>query len=258
MNFNRPLILLVILAAAGISFAAQSAWHRVDHLYGYAVFGESDPDQTPAISYVSFNSDATESFEHSTAATAARAHFIVAGRDIYFDANNNRQPEPSERFKVQGNKFEVTSADGQSRYRLTRASLGLSPEHVSKDMPQYVMLSVDVLDPDQGEHVKFRQSGKISVHPEPIDQGWAHFGGPLSMDFVDDNLKLPTTGGPTVELRLEISTPPVEYRAEAGEKTVRSNLTAIVPDLLVPTVTIDFPSESGETITKRYDLDQFC
>jgi len=112
--------------------------------------------------------------------------------------------------------------------------------------------------PDQAETVLFRQSGRFSVFPEPVDEGWAHFDGPLLMEFVDPGLKLPASEGPTVELRLAISTTPVECSAEGNEKVGRGNRSPVIPDLIVPAVTIDFPSSSGGTITKRYDLDQFC
>ena len=258
MTFNRILILAAILAAAGISFATMVANQGVEHRYGYAVFGGSGPDQLQAISYVSLNSGATESIEHSTTATAAHAQFIVVGRDIYFDANQDSQPDSSERFKTRGNTFEVKSIDGRSLYRLNRASLGMNPAQVSDDIPQFVMLYVDVLDPDRPEIVMFQQSGKINVYPELANQGWAHFDGPMAIEFIDDGQKLSASGGPTIELRLAIATPAVECRVDGEDKTVRSNPTSTLPAMIVPTATIKFPAASGGEITKRYDLDQFC
>ena len=170
MTFDRLLILLAILIVAGIAFVALPINQSAEHLYGYAVFGGSGQD---SISYVSLNPSAPKSTRPSTSST--RAHFIVVGSDVYFDANNDSQPESSERFKNGRNPFELTSSDGRSRYRLTKATVGLKPEFVSDDMNQYVMLNVEILDPDQPESPKYLQSGKVGVYPEPVDHGWAHF-----------------------------------------------------------------------------------
>ena len=210
------------------------------------------------MSPVSFDLDASTLIEQSVVTPAARANLIVAGRDIYYDANNDGQPESTERFTNQGNAFEVASADGQSRYQLTRAYLGLNPEFVSNDRPQHVILNVNIMDPDKPDSVQFRQSAKINVYPEHVDHGWAHFDGPLSMKFVDEDLKLPAFGGPTVDLRVAISTPSVPGSPDSEGKTRRSNPTALIPGLIFPTATIAFPSASGEPITRRYDLDHFC
>lgn len=253
MTFDRLLILLAILIVAGIAFVALPINQSAEHLYGYAVFGGSGQD---SISYVSLNPNAPKSTRPSTSST--RAHFIVVGSDVYFDANNDGQPESSECFKNGRNPFELTSSDGRSRYRLTKATVGLKPEFVSDDMNQYVMLNVEILDPNQPESPKYQQSGKISVYPEPVDHGWAHFDGPLLMEFMGNGTRLPASGGPTVDLRLGISTPSVECSTNPDGKMLRSNQTAITPGLVVPTVSIDFPSASGEPITQRYDLDQFC
>ena len=259
MTVGRLLILLAILIGAGIAFAIQSNGNlNTDPLYGHAVFGGSGSDQYPAVSPVSFNPDAPAPIEQSGVDSAVRANLIVAGRDIFFDANNDGRPDSSERFANRGNTFEVASADGKFLYRLTRAYLGVNPEFISDGQTQYVMLNVDALDPDHSGAVKFRQTGKINVYPEPVDHGWAHFDGPLSMELIDKNLKLPASGGPTVHLRLAISTPSVACGRDAKEKTLCSNPTALVPELIAPTATIEFPSASGEPITKRYDLDQFC
>ena len=258
MRFKRLPILFALFATTGTAFVILAAKQSVEPLYGYAVFGGSSTAQQPANSYVSLNSNEAESIEPVTTAPATRANFIVAGRDIYFDANNDGKPESSERFKKRGNSFEVNSPDGQSRYRLTNASLGVSPENVSESMPQFFILHVDVHDGDQPDSIRLRQTAKINVFPELADHGWAHFDGPLSLEVIDGNLKLPASGGPTVHLRLSISTPPVECGAAAADQKCYSNMTAAVPGSFIPTVTIEFPTASDQTITKRYDLDQFC
>ena len=106
MTFNRLLILIVLLAAAGIAFAVQATSRTSEPLHGYAVFGGCDPDQDPSMSYVSLDTDGGGSIEHLTTPPPTRAYFIVVGQDIYFDGNENGLPESSEQFKAQGNSFD--------------------------------------------------------------------------------------------------------------------------------------------------------
>lgn len=253
MTLNRFSILIAILLVAGILFTMQTFNQRVEPLYGYAVFGarsEQSSPQATGSNVVSDQLDA-DSFEEN------RAHFIVVGRDVYFDANKNKIPERPEKFDTNGTAFQVASLDGQSRYRLTKAVVGLSPDNVSEAMPQHIILNVDVHEADQPESINFQQTGMITVHPLPVEHGWAHFDGPLSFEFFDDGLALPASDGPTVDLRLAISTPRVKCTIPAGKKFC-SNATTTVPGMLVPTASIEFPTLADEAITKRYDLDQFC
>lgn len=258
MTINRRLISAAILVAIGIVIATQVVDLRSQPLHGYAVFGAAGNDQPSGISLVSWSSTAADSNDQDLSVLGTRANLIVSGRDVYFDANKNGKPESSERFQSHSNAFKISSADGRSQYRMTKASVGVSPDHVSEKRPQYVMLTVDVLDLEQPESVRFRQTGKVNVFPAPVDQGWVHFDGPLTIKFWDKDLTLPASNGPVVDLRLAVFTPSVEYGTEAAEKKARSNPTAIVPGFVVPTVTINFPSGTDDPITQRYDLDQFC
>jgi len=258
MNFNRLKILLAILAIAGTTLAAQALIKSPKPLHGYAIFGKTGADQGPKFSFVSWKTDAAKSNRSDAVAPIIKAHLIVVGADIYLDANGNGQPESSERFQNSRKPIEAKSPDGQSLYRLTGAFLGVSPNNVSASMPQHVMLSVDIADVAAPESVKFRQTGKITMYPEPVDHGWAHFDGPLAIEFLDENLKLPAEGGPTVELRLAVVTPAVDCGTDAAQKKLYSNPTATSPGDLVPTATINFPSAYDKPITQRYDLDQFC
>lgn len=263
MTFQQLLTLLVIVIGGGIAiailFASESDGNlNSEPMYGYALFGGSGSDLSPATAYTSVSADIEASAEQSGISSAVQANLIVVGRDIFFDENNNRQPEASEQFLNQGNAFEVRSADGRSRYRMTKASLGLDSRFVSNERPQSVILNVDVVNLDQPESVVLRQSGKINVYSEPSNHGWAHFGGPLSMEFIGENMKLPASGGPTIELRMAVYTPSVECSPNDEGKVLGSNPTDLVPGLIFPTATIEFPSNTSEPIIGRYDLDQFC
>ncbi len=251
MISNRLSILIAILVAAGIIFAAQAFNQRPKPLYGHAVFGTQSNQKTPT------SSTPGRSDADAEPITDNLAHFIVVGRDVFFDANNNKLPEPTEKFNSSGNTFQVVSSDGRSRYRLTKAVVGLSLDSVSETMPQHIILNVNVHQPDQPESIKFQQTGMITVRPQAAEHGWAHFDGPLSFEFFDDGLALPGPDGPRVDLRLAISTPRVRCKIQT-EKTFCSNTTTTAPGTLVPTASIEFPTQSDKTITKRYDLDQFC
>jgi len=216
MTFNRLKILLVFLAIAGTTFAAQALIESPQPLHGYAIFGKTGTDQDPKVSFVSWTTDATKSNRPDAVTPIIKAHLIVVGPDIYLDTNENGKPESSERFKNDRQPIEAKSPDGQSLYRLTGAFLGLSPKNVSASMPQHVMLNVDVADVANPESIKFRQTGKITMHPEPADHGWAHFDGPLAIELIDRNLKLPAAGGPTVELRLAVVTPAIDCGTDAA------------------------------------------
>ncbi len=264
MTFQQLFTLLAIVIGGGIAIAvllaSKSDGNRnFTPMYGYALLGGSVVGWSPATADAPDSSDAEVSTEQSGNTSAVRANLIVVGRDIFFDENNNRQPEPSERFLSQGNAFEVPSADGLSRYRMTNASLGLRSDFVSRDRPQFVLLHVDVVDSNQSESVVLRQSGKINVYVEPVDHGWAHFGGPLTMELIGgEHVKLPASGGPTIELRTTVFTPAVQCSTNEEGQILRSNPTSVVPGIIFPTATIEFPTDSGEPITRRYDLDQFC
>jgi hypothetical protein len=250
---NRPIIILIFLLAVGLTLGIRALNQTEVPQYGFAVFGE-----TPEVAVT--KSSAVSDAAYSTQSLDARltARFIVLGTEIYFDQNENQLPERSEKFTHAGSSFELISEDGTCRYRLLKAILGLSPDSVSKTMPQQIMLRVEVENTRDAETITFQQAGMVTVYPEPINGGWAHFGGPLEMEFVDPEITLPTSAGPSVDLRLAISTPPTECIDASGEKTRCSNLTSVVPGALIPTATIEFPTSSDQTITKRYDLDQFC
>ena len=241
MTLKRLLILIAILLVVGITIANVVFNRTADPLYGYAVFGTQSEEGVS-------NSDSNGN---------THAHFIVLGSDVYFDVNNDKIPEPSERFTRAGSAFEVISADEQSRYRLTKAEVGLSPDSVSESMPQHIILTVDVLKTAQADSTPFQQSGRISVYSETVDRGWAHFDGPLKFEFTGGDTKLSASGGPSVDVHLTISTPPIEC-SDAADGTLCSNPTTTVPGTLIPTATVQFPAESNRTITERYVLDHFC
>ena len=256
MTKNRLIILIVLLIVGGIALASQMLKQQPQPLYGFAVFGtQAEINSLPE----SGGSDRIEGQQSTDSDLNAlpRANFIVVDRAVFYDANENKIPERSEKFTGSGNSFEIFSADGKSRYRLTKAVIGLSPDNVSDTMPQQILMNVDIYATDKPDSLKYQQAGMINAYPQPVQNGWAHFDGPLSFQFVDQGSKLAASGGPTVDLRLSISTPRDEYQSSTGEK-IHRNMSVTSPGTLVPIAQVKFPAASGQTITKHYDMAQFC
>ncbi len=216
-------------------------------------------------SYLILGHQPPAQYGHALLGESDRADLIVHGRDVFFDANGDKTAQKSEKFVGGKNQFQVISADGTTRYQLTKATVELAPESVSENLPQTVKLEANIHAVNQPDRVQYQQIGQVTVLPTAQETGWAHFDRAMVFQFIDENLTVPATGGPSIELRVALVTPAGAATPSDGNNQSANGsgggrrLAQAVPGTIVPTATIRFPSAtSDQPIVKQYDLDQFC
>ena len=220
---KRNLVLLIGLLGMTAIFAAYFfVWPPssppVELYFGKVVFGH---EQTPETTKL----------------------FIVRGREIFLDENADHVPQDSELIAPHG-KTKIQQPESTVDFEFASIDVGVSPELVSENRPQKLILYVDVL----GEF-KYQMTGQLELATTPAPNDYLHFGGPLQFLALEE-----------VEIR-ENESEPQDIKIYLGTPTENPlNTTVVAPNQQppFPEVKISFEMEGEETEERKLTMDYFC
>lgn len=219
---NRILISLAclfVVAGVGTAFFFGGSSQPQDSLYfGHVVFGrEKTPETTK--------------------------QFIVRGRQIFIDENQDQFPQPSEEL-TQPSDHVIREQGSETEFKFASFDVGVSPDLVSEARPQKLILYVDIVD-----KFAYQMTGQIELSTTAAPTRYLHFGGPLEFLALDE-----------IELR-DQSSEPQDVKIYLGTSTaIPTNTTVVAPNEQppFPDAVIHFELENGETTSQKFAMDHFC
>lgn len=168
--------------------------------------------------------------------------FIVQGKDIFIDANSDGIPQASEQF-ANSKTTVFGSAGSHQEFQFTLVDLGVSPDLVSKNRPQKLIVYVDI----NSKH-KYQMTGQLNLVDNLENAEMLRFQEPLEFMTLEE-LKLNCQNDSVQDLKIFL-----------GNQSANPEIiTVVVPDKNppLPRAIIRYTGRDLDS-TEEYVMDHFC